>query len=276
VRAAAPPDRRFRRAHVRPSRRRHTWMRAIAVVRSVVAFALFATACCLVGLEVAQARALHVDHIVVRGNQRLATTEVLGVVEGLQGEHVLAVDLSRWRQRLLASPWVGQASLRRVLPSTIEIAISERRPIAIGRLGRELYLIDAEGRVIDEYGPNYAQFDLPIVDGLGAPPSDGGAMVDEERTDVTNRLLASVGEHPPLLRRISQIDVSNARDVVVLLENDTTLVHLGDDQFVERLQAYVDLSAALHDRVPDIEYVDVRFDNHVYVRPVAGRRAAGH
>ena len=66
--------------------------------------------------------------------------------------------------------------------------------------------------------------------------------------------------------------MSNARDAVVLLENDTTLVHLGDDQFLERLQSYVDLSPALHERVTDIEYVDVRFDNHMYVRPVAAAR----
>ena len=50
------------------------------------------------------------------------------------------------------------------------------------------------------------------------------------------------------------------------------LVHLGDDQFLERLQSYVDLSAALHERVTDIEYVDVRFDNQIYVRPVAAAR----
>jgi len=51
-------------------------------------------------------------------------------------------------------------------------------------------------------------------------------------------------------------------------------VHLGDDQFLERLQSYADLSSALHDRVPDIEYVDVRFDNHMYVRPAAAAAKA--
>ena len=274
MRVAAPADKRFRRAQVRPPRRRHSWARVLGIVRSVVTLTLLAGGAYLLQQQVTQARALHVDRIAVRGNDRLSTGEVLVLLDGLSGQHLLSLDLDHWQRRLLSSPWVGHAALRRVLPSTVEVRLEERQPMAIGRLGADLYLIDAGGHIIDEYGPNYAQFDLPIIDGLGAPPSAGGAAVDESRADLANRLLASVGRRPALLRRLSQIDVSNARDAVVLLENDTTLVHLGDDQFLERLQSYAVLSSALHDRVPNIEYVDVRFDNHMYVRPAAAARKA--
>jgi cell division septal protein FtsQ len=47
---------------------------------------------------------------------------------------------------------------------------------------------------------------------------------------------------------------------------------LGGEQFAERLQTYVDLAPALHQRVRDIESVDLRFDDRVYVRPVAESR----
>jgi len=275
MRVAAPADKRFRRAHVRPPTRRHSWARALGMVRSTAALALFAAGAYLLQLQVVQARALHVDRIAVRGNQRLSTGEVLVLLEGLRGQHLLAVDLDRWRRRVMSSPWVEHASLRRVLPSTVEVTLSERQPMAIGRLAADLYLIDAEGHVIDEYGPEYAQFDLPIIDGLSASPDRDGAAVDEDRADLANRLLASVGRRPTVLRRLSQVDVSNVRDAVVLLENDTTLVHLGEDQFLERLQSYVDLSSALHDRFTDLEYADVRFDNHIYVRPApAAHKAA--
>jgi cell division protein FtsQ len=275
MRVAAPADKRFRRAHVRPSRRRHSWTRVLGIVRGLVALGLFAAGGYLLQQQVAQASALHVDRIAVRGNERLATGEVFALLEGLRGQHLLSLDLDAWRRRLMSSPWVRDVSLRRVLPSTVEVAIAERQPMAIGRLGADLYLIDPDGHVIDEYGPAYAQFDLPIIDGLSAPPDEGGAAVDEGRADLANRLLASLGRQPSLLRRLSQVDVSNARDAVVLLENDTALVHLGDDQFLERLQSYVDLSSALHERVSDIEYADVRFDNHIYVRPAAAARQQG-
>ena len=66
---------------------------------------------------------------------------------------------------------------------------------------------------------------------------------------------------------MSQIDVHDAHDAVVMLQDDPALLHLGDEKFLERLQSYVDLAPALRDQVRDIDYVDLRFGERVYVRP---------
>jgi cell division septal protein FtsQ len=52
-------------------------------------------------------------------------------------------------------------------------------------------------------------------------------------------------------------------------------VHLGTEKFIERVQSYIDLIPALRERVPEIDYVDLRFDERVYVRPSRGRRQRG-
>jgi cell division septal protein FtsQ len=130
-------------------------------------------------------------------------------------------------------------------------------------------LIDEEGTIIDEFGPNYAEFDLPIIDGLARPPTDGGPMIDDARAALAARLLASVQSDPEIGKRVSQVDVTDVRDAAIVLKNDPALLRLGDDQFVERLQAYLDLAPALKDRVEDIDYVDLRFDDRIYVRPQA-------
>ena len=265
---AAPADRRFRRAQVKPTRRKASWLsRVAAVVRVVTGIAFFVGGGYLLTQQVADARSLRVDRITVRGTVHLRDGEVLAVLDGLKGQHVLRVSLEWWRRRLLESPWVEQAALRRVLPSTIEVVIRERQPMAIGRVNGELYLVDASGHIIDEYGPAYAQLDLPIVDGIGSAPAAGEPLVDDRRAALTGRLIASLRRSEALYRRVSQIDVSNDRDAVVMLDGDRALLHLGDDQFVERLQSYIDLGPALHEQVPEIDYVDLRFENRVYVRP---------
>ena len=88
------------------------------------------------------------------------------MLTGLRGENIVWTDLAAWRRRLLSSPWVRDAALRRSLPSTVEVMVWERAPIGIGRINGELYLVDEHGVVIDEYGPKYADLDLPIIDGL--------------------------------------------------------------------------------------------------------------
>jgi cell division protein FtsQ len=219
----------------------------------------------------ARAGVLQVDHIVVHGNERLSKGEVLAMVDGLRGESLFGTDLDRWRRRLMASPWVRDAALRRSLPSTVDIAISERMPVGVSRVGDAMYLVDERGILIDQYGPPYSDLDLPIVDGLATPSSDGTAA-DTARADLAARVIASIRTKPDLAKRLSQVDVSDLHNASVILSGDPAVIYLGDDLFVQRLREYVDLAAALRERVPNIDYVDLRFDDRIYVRPAGGTK----
>jgi cell division protein FtsQ len=268
MRVAAPADKRFRRARVTPARRsrflQFTWIKA---ARAAVLLALGLYVVYRLTALVLNAQALTITRISVSGNSRMSRGEVVALLDGLRGTNMVTADLESWRQRLLGSPWVAEAAIRRVLPGTVAVAISERQPMGIGRVGNDLYLIDDRGGIIDQFGPNYAEFDLPIIDGLAAPPRDNGPLIDEVRAGFAAHVLASLQAHPNLAKRVSELDVRDARDAVLLLKGDTTLVRLGNEQFAERLQSYLDLAPALRERVAGIDYVDLRFDERVYVRP---------
>ena len=272
MRIAAPADKRFRRARVTPARRSRfllfTWSKA---ARAAVLLALVLYGVYRVSLLVLDAQALTITRINVSGNSRMSRGEVVALLDGLRGTNMVTADLESWRRKLLGSPWVAEAAIRRVLPGTVAVAISERQPMGIGRVGDDLYLIDDRGGIIDQFGPNYAEFDLPIIDGLAAPPRDNGPLIDEVRAGFAAHVLASLQAHPNLAKRVSQIDVTDARDAVLVLKGDTTLVRLGNEQFAERLQSYLDLAPALRERIDTIDYVDLRFDERVYVRPQGSR-----
>jgi cell division septal protein FtsQ len=82
------------------------------------------------------------------------------------------------------------------------VRIVERVPMAIARLGDQLYLVDRSGVVIDEFGPSYHQFDLPIVDGLVTSASPAGSGVDRERVLLTGRFLEALQAQPDLAHRV--------------------------------------------------------------------------
>ena len=262
---AAPADKRYRRAHVKPARKRSraaVWGGRAVVMLAAAALVAYAGQRAVelaAGLE-----AFHVTTIDVRGNQRLSTGEVRALMDGLVGRSILAVNLDEWRRALLNSPWVRDASLRKKLPATIDVVILERTPLGIGRINGLLYLVDDRGAVIDEYGPNYADFDLPIIDGLSSAP--GQEQSDGYRALLARRLLDALRARN-MADQISEIDVRDARNAVVLLEGDPTLIRLGSERFAERLQSYHELAPALREQVPAIDYVDLRFDERVYVGP---------
>ncbi len=211
-------------------------------------------------------RMLAVSDLVVRGNKRLSPGEVEALIQGIRGQNILLADLDQYRRQLMDSPWVAGASLRRLLPSTVEVRLVERAPLAITRVDGRLYLVDDAGVIVDEFGPQYREFDLPVVDGLVRSSPSGAPVVSAARAQLTQRFLEALRPAPALRQRVSQIDVSDVHDLVLLLAGDPTLVHLGETRFLERLTTYEELAPTLQDRLPSIDYVDMRFDERVYVK----------
>jgi cell division septal protein FtsQ len=261
---AAPADKRFRRAENRPGRGGASWLRSRALRWSagviVVLISLVAGFA-----KLSSAGVFTVDRVVVHGNSRLSTGEVLTLVDGLKGESVFSADLERYRARLLDSPWVADATMRRVLPSTIDLRVTERAPIAVGRLGDQLFLVDPSGVIIDEYGPQYAQYDLPIVDGLVTSPSQGLPAVDAERARLVARFVDAIAGMPAVRQHVSQLDVSDAHNLIAILDQDPVALRLGDRDFAARLQRYLELAPSLKEQIQEIDAVDLRFDERIPV-----------
>jgi len=269
----AQPDKRFRRPEARPARRRWrkvAWRAGLAGLAGLVALG----ALVLAGKAVLNSRLLAVRQLVVRGNTRLSTGEVEALLDGVRGQNIFLVDLEDCRKRLMGSPWVAEATIGRVLPATVSVRIVERAPMVVARLGPHLYLMDGEGMIIDEFGPQYREFDLPIVDGLVRAPGAAGPRVDLPGVQAAGRFLDALRARPDLRRRVSQLDVADPRDLVVLLDEDPALLHLGDARFLQRLEMYLDIAPTLRDQMKDIDSVDLRLDDlaHVIVRSKAGQR----
>ena len=274
MKVKAATEKNFRRARSKPGRKRR--------LRAVVSWRLARTLLTVAVLAYAGYRAfdlafnagvLRVRQIRVQGNDRLSSGEVRQRISELEGSNILTANIDRYRRKLLESAWVSDVALRRVLPSTVEVYVSERRPFGLCRFGSQLYLIDRHGKLMDEFGPQYAEFDLPLVDGLVRAPRSGKPTVDEDRAELAARVVESIQDHRDLMERVSEIDVSDLHDAVVLLDNDPALLHVGEDKFRERLQSYLEIAEALKERIRDIDYVDLRFDERLYVKPRG--RAAG-
>jgi len=263
---ATPADRHYRRSEMRPPRRRGVVSLVGRWTRALLVPALLAGAAAWVAAALAASPLFEIDRIDVRGTVRLSPGEVEALVADLRGRNLLTVDVEPYRRRVLDSRWVAGVSLARRLPTTLELEVTERVPLAIARIRQQLYLVDAGGVIIDSYGPQYREFDLPIVDGLAGGGRAGAPAIDPARLQTTARLLGALTEDPPLSARVSQIDAADPRDLVVLLDDDPARLHVGDEAFVARLRNYLELAPALREQLTVVDYVDLRFGERVFAR----------
>ncbi len=127
----------------------------------------------------------------------------------------------------------------------------------MARFHGQLYLVDASGVIIDSFGPKYSDFDLPIVDGL-MRSGPGGTDVNPLGIQLVQRLFAELVERPDLFARISQVDVSDSRNAVVLLEGEPAALRLGDNHFLEAFRRYEVAARGMRDQPPQ-EYYELRF-----------------
>ena len=259
-------DKRFRRPDVRPGRGRRLSQRIVRWVGTGLVLGGLVALGALLSTRLVGAKLLAVDRVVTYGNRRMSEAELDELKGSVRGQSLLLVDLEQFRARVLASPWVASVSVRRLLPSTLEVHIIERDPLAIARLGQQLYLVDGSGVIIGQYGPQHAEFDLPIVDGMAPAGAVDGLAIDPARAQLVARFLGSLVARPELRRSVSQVDVSRDGNVAVLLDGDATLLYLGDDQFVERLRTYLEIRSTLAERMSDVDYVDLRYGQRVIVK----------
>jgi len=262
----AQGDRRFRRPDVRPAGGGSRPVVSRRVVGLVATALLVAGGLAYGGYTALTSGWFTVRQIAVRGTSRLTATEVEGLVGDLRHDNILRADLGRYEYQLLRSAWIDKVTLHRELPSTVVVDVTERVPMIFAHLGDRLYLVDRTGAIIDERGPQYRDLDLPVVDGLASPGATPGASVDHWRVYLVDRFLTALSAAPSLRARVAQIDVSDPHDITVLLAGDPTLVRVGDEHFVDRLERYLALAPTLREKLSDLEYVDVRFED-LFVMP---------
>ncbi len=170
-----------------------------------------------------------------------------GLVERiLKGEekNILVFDTERARRLIEEEPFIRSASVRRILPDTLEVRVEERVPVAMVLLDG-LYLVDERGEIFKKYSVKDA-LSLPVITGLEGLDEEGlkagieGAM----------RLLKMVeGLKWPTPDRLSEIHVDRVEGFSLVTLDEGIRIELGRDHFEEKLTR---LARFMHARGGDI------------------------
>jgi cell division protein FtsQ len=199
--------------------------------------------------------------IEVKGNHFLSEGEVREMLGPAMGGSLISADLEALRANLAASPWVGGAVVRRKLPDTLTVDVSERFPIAFAETD-QLYVMDASGELIDLLGPRTAGFDLPVIRGLGGVSME----VRRDRARRASVLLEDLGD---LSAEVSEMSVDSSGDLLVVLRGDGSVLKLAEPPYRGRVLSFLALRQRLRERCPDAEYFDLRFKDRIYAKPAS-------
>ncbi len=169
--------------------------------------------------------------IKVYGNAKVSKEEVLRLLDLKGGEILYRLDLDELRERLKKHHLIEDTILRRQLPSTLEVQIKERSPLAILVQNNKGYLIDRNGVILSEANPNDILY-YPYV-----------FIEDEKNKDVFFKFLEWLKQNKkylPVYENLQKIFLTKDKIVLNTKSNITIFLPLTTTNGLFTLYSYLD------------------------------------
>lgn len=200
----------------------------------------------------------------VEGNRYLPDGEAVAA-SGIPMTANVWDDLEPYATKLRRHPLVHEAKVKRRLPGTLVLQVSERRPVALLPTPA-LVPVDAQGQVLP-IDPALHRLDLPLIQPFPPGRTQAGLTPAQIRS-----LAAEMGRltetEPAFMTRISEVAYDSRGDIVVRLADLDVELHftapLAPRRLLEGLAALTDAAG----RRPDVtvEAIDLRYADQVVVR----------
>lgn len=197
-----------------------------------------------------------ISEIVTTGAKHRSPDELAAIAGLAKGQNVFTTDLDKARARLVADPWVSEATLARQLPGTVFLRVVEREAGGIvatndgsvKATGGETYLVTREGALIKrlEMGD---PTDLTIVTGVPLQ------QLIDDREGATRTIrrgldLAADFERSPLAQRspLQEVHVEPNGEMTLVIGKTSVAVHMGAPPYRRKLDQAVRVVAELDRR----------------------------
>ena len=200
-------------------------------------------------------------NLVVEGIRYASITQIRHIFAEDFGRSLYLVPIQKRKAELLAIDWIEDASVAKIWPKTLKVQIRERTPVAFVHLNPNVKdgmsrfaLIDREGLILR---PRVAaKFTLPVITGIRE-----SERVEDRKARVI-RVLVMLKDLGPLSRDISEIDVSDPNNLIVAEHVDNVVINLmlGEENYSERLQNFINNYGEIRGKRPDATTLDLRVD----------------
>jgi cell division protein FtsQ len=211
-----------------------------------------------------EARQIHIS-----GNNQLKTEQILHQAGISRGMNILSTNLTVARKRLLAQPWIWEASVSRQLPSGISIEIEEHIPMAVVDLGKR-YLMDTRGKIFKQWTAGDPHT-LPLIQGLDYRDISVSGEAPSPPYESVITLLNL--DHPTgskgARQTITTINVDRELGLSLHLAHDVGTVKLGYGHYSDKLKNLDNIMAHLATKkgFSKIESIDLTSAGRIVINP---------
>lgn len=208
---------------------------------------------------VANSAGFGISEIALAGQHDVGREDILTLAGITSRSSLLFLDAAHMRARLMANPWIAEATVLKLYPGRLRIEITERKPFALWQKDGRVVLIATDGTVLESTVPRRFAA-LPQVVGQGA-----------ERAAAD--FLALLARHPGIARLVEASVLVAERRWNLHLQGGVEVL-LPESDPARALMTLTDLERDRKLLSRDIVAVDLRLNDRVTVRLSDGAASA--
>jgi cell division protein FtsQ len=202
------------------------------------------------------------------GNSQLSRYDLLSVFGPDIGHNLFYVPIEKRRAELEHFAWVQRATVMRVLPDQLRVAVTERTPIAFVEVNGKIALADGDGVILQMTPQEMAakHYSFPVVTGInpGDPLSVRGA-----RMQLYQRFLNELdGSGEKVSAQLSEVNLGDPEDVRATVTGPGSDLQLqfGQEDYLLRWRNYAAHIAQWRAQYPKLAAVDLRYEHEVVLK----------
>jgi len=228
------------------------WLLLFSVAGSIVLLIFFV----LKGLTIKQ--------ITIIGNKHLSNENIKAIMQINEGKSIIYPSSRTLSERLMKTPWVKDAVIRKDLSGTLTVFIKESFPVAISFFNEKAYLIDYDGVVLEDFTDKIknAEIFLPVIKNIDP--------FTNKDTIVSALKILDFFKQKGVITKSDSVSIhgNNAEDLTVQINDLSFIIGKGD---LEKKFAMLRIvRGEVERRNLKVQYYDLRFPDKVIVKPLEG------
>ena len=223
-----------------------------------VLITLLFSACAVWGYFFSMSPFFGVEQVLISGNEQVSAESLFAFSGISMGQNIFTVDTARVQRWLCMDPFIKTAQVAYVLPRTVKITVTERRPVAVLATGQAFVQVDDNGLVLLRLR-ELDTLDLPILSGISgiAPGAVPGSRIECRDMQVALTVLNTLPKQA--FPAVKEIDVTDNQKIRLYIEGGIEVRLGGSGDMAEKYllaNGIID-NAKLSGRASQIGYIDV-------------------
>ena len=172
----------------------------------------------------------NIKSIVVTGNNKITQNEIISLSQVQLEENTYKINKYKVKQRIKENAYIEDVTIKRKLPSELQISIVERQVAFMREYGASFVYIDNQGYIL-EISEN--KLELPILQGIQTESAqfEAGKRLENEDLQKMNTVLKimEIAKNNDISNIITRIDIEDEENYKIIFETKEKTAYLGDN-----------------------------------------------